>query len=590
MEVARHITPTLVRLALAIAVAAASAGVATPSSHAVTWTQVASGTTNEIRGIEYQSDSRFWFATAAGEIFRRKTDGSFERTANLPGLVFEDVAFQPSGDIGVAIAANGTVYRSGDAGASWQQVTGVAGSNSTCTGTEPLTAAYSVRWAGNDVVYVFAGDRKLLRSPGNPPSGAPAAIGNWYDANLKSTNNACKAGATTSYLGLTDGYFAASTPNRGWLVSDYFGEVFFANDITTDNTASKTAANAGNGTNSVIRLAVDNAQPNRQWAITVGSSSFTSQRATTDAWQTVQNWTFTTQQNYPRGASEDIAARDGTVVHVGRGGLIEDATVERFRFTPAGGSASGTDWKAVDLADAHRAAVGGAGGALIVSADVGTYPDTFAPSGDISGPVTVEVGKPAEYFVVVVDTGGSGTDPSGYSWSVSGPAFVPGQTGDRATFTFPQAGNYTIVASWRDFAGNVGQATKQVTVTAAALTPTPTPRPAAFSFGSSRLKALLRRDSSRRRIVVITVRGILSPPAGVSTAQGCPGRLNIAVRTTRRVARGQATVAADCRFRKTIRFLRSKVRGRRVTVFLEFPGNSLIARSEYRKKLTIRAG
>jgi hypothetical protein len=42
--------------------------------------------------IEYQSDQRFWFATATGKIFARRADGSFVQQAAFAGRQFFDIA------------------------------------------------------------------------------------------------------------------------------------------------------------------------------------------------------------------------------------------------------------------------------------------------------------------------------------------------------------------------------------------------------------------------------------------------------------------------------------------------------------------
>jgi hypothetical protein len=96
------------------------------------------------------------------------------------------------------------------------------------------------------------------------------------------------------------------------------------------------------------------------------------------------------------------------------------------------------------------------------------------------------------------------------------------------------------------------------------------------------------------RLASITVRGWLGRPAGVSRAEACKGRITISVNARRKgryrhVTTRKAKVSSrTCRYRKVVRFRRSRVKGRKVRVVLEFPGNTAVARSTYRKTVTLR--
>src|SRR4051794_7075414 len=91
-----------------------------PAAHAASWTAINSGTTNEITAIEYQSDTRFWFTTANGEIFPRQGDGTFARKYGPSNVRLNDIEFQDGGAIGLAVGNSGQVLRSADNGATWQ--------------------------------------------------------------------------------------------------------------------------------------------------------------------------------------------------------------------------------------------------------------------------------------------------------------------------------------------------------------------------------------------------------------------------------------------------------------------------------------
>ena len=124
---------------------------------------------------------------------------------------------------------------------------------------------------------------------------------------------------------------------------------------------------------------------------------------------------------------------------VGDGGaiLISPDGLKAY-FQPADGTEATTGWRAVDKFDANNAAVGGAGGKLVVSTQANTIPDLIAPAGTITGPIEATAGQPATYTANVSDNaGGSGIDPASFQWSATG---IPTATGNPAAITFPSAG------------------------------------------------------------------------------------------------------------------------------------------------------
>src|SRR3954451_22949754 len=117
------------RLAVAALVCAcAPAAVAASPASAAIWTEIPSGTTQNITAIEYQSASRFWFTTAAGAIFKRQPNGTFAQVRAAGSVPLNDIEFQSGGQIGMAVGNGGLVLRSVNGGDTWTAVTGVKAS------------------------------------------------------------------------------------------------------------------------------------------------------------------------------------------------------------------------------------------------------------------------------------------------------------------------------------------------------------------------------------------------------------------------------------------------------------------------------
>src|SRR4051794_32057634 len=115
-----------ITVAVALSTAAGEAG-------AVTWTPVNSGTSEPITALDY-TRGQLRFATGAGNIFVRRSDGSFALEASFPGRQFFDIAFRPSGDVGLAAADTGQLFRY--RGGAWAPVSLANASfgDSDCTG------------------------------------------------------------------------------------------------------------------------------------------------------------------------------------------------------------------------------------------------------------------------------------------------------------------------------------------------------------------------------------------------------------------------------------------------------------------------
>jgi hypothetical protein len=99
---------------MAVAVAALLVPAGGASAQSSLWTQVQSGTGNAITAVDYQSDERFWYTTAKGEIFRRVGGLPQLQLTDPNNTPFNDIAMQPGGNVGVAVGDAGTVYRTTD--------------------------------------------------------------------------------------------------------------------------------------------------------------------------------------------------------------------------------------------------------------------------------------------------------------------------------------------------------------------------------------------------------------------------------------------------------------------------------------------
>src|SRR5688572_5515832 len=96
-------------------------GTGAASADAATWTEIPSGTTEEITAVEYRGGDQFWFTTANGKIFRR-VGGTFQQEYSQLGVVFRDIEFDAAGTVGLAVGTNGAVARTTNGGADWLPV------------------------------------------------------------------------------------------------------------------------------------------------------------------------------------------------------------------------------------------------------------------------------------------------------------------------------------------------------------------------------------------------------------------------------------------------------------------------------------
>jgi hypothetical protein len=455
---------TFVRLAV-VAVGALATVPATAS--AGIWTPTASGTTENITAVDYQAPDRLWYATAAGKIFKNAT-----QQFSAPGVSFNDLAMNPSGTAGVAVANGGKLYRFNGSAWSLIALTNASYTDPTpCNGAEspaltknltPTGNLTAAAWSNDSTAYVTSTDRGIVLKTTN--GGA-----SWSDAGRQSDGE-CFVDPSSATV--TDVKTIPGT-DVVWFVDTNFG----ARSISSNGLASSTLREADSSVNCPDhrpQLALDTDNPNRSFVTDRcdGSLAF--------GFSEDSGATYLLGQDYVAGNGDsltglnDVAIAGGSALAVGNGGAILVSNNGRSAyFQRADGGDATNDWLAVDKFDAAHAAVGGRGGRLLLSDAASTVPDVVAPAGTVSGPVTVTAGTSATYTANVADNaGGSGIDPASFVWTSTG---VPTATGNPATLTFPSAGYYSVKVDFKDLAGNAGSASISVIVNAPPVVKAPPP-------------------------------------------------------------------------------------------------------------------
>lgn len=447
-----------------LAVAATCATVlaaAVPASAATTWTQVPSGTTQDITAVEYRSDAQAWLATGGGQLLSADGVGGFALRRNYPGESFTDIAFSPGGAEGLATTSSGGLYRSIDGGLTWSAIALVpvrrSCSDATATAVPRLNAVF---WADAGTAYVVGGSVStepiVLRSTNRGLS--------WSDANW--TALGCRLGLSGQPV--TDGLAVPGNPNALRFITEAFGTVYASNDGL-----GSTAVQVGgmiNNFDDVPRIALDPANPSRIWAVDRDGGSLAFQWSETGGTTSDPMRVVGTPEGIRR-SLYGVGFAGGTLLAAGDAGEIYTSVDGKNAYLQrAGAPLEGVNWRSASIADAGHALVGGAGGALVRTADANSLPDTTPPTATISGPTTLRAGQAGTYTASVADTGGSGVDPASLAWSSPG---TPGASGTSAAFTFTTTGSRTITLTFKDLAGNAGSATIGVNVTSASVTPPP---------------------------------------------------------------------------------------------------------------------
>ncbi len=566
-----------------IATALAALAIPAAQASAAAWTEIPSGTTQEISAIEYQSDSRFWYTTKSGSIFTRQPGGSFAQTYGPSGVPLNDIEFQQGGQIGLAVGNGGQVLRSTNGGANWTAVTGIPVSKKSttfvdCSASEPLGDVYSVRFAGNDRAWIFAKGSQLARSQPALPANV-GATGQWVDAN-RAGDNTCKV--RPSYAdGYADGFFVPSNPDVGYIIAGSFSEAF----LTTNNLlneAAKQTAGAGNAGSTRRNLAGDPANPNRMWAVAPEPYGISTTSYTDDGFASESRFNMVNDTVRDFDPAYDVDFAGGTVLAAGGSGMIVNSIDgANFYFVDAGGGLTTEGWRAVGLASASQGAVGGVAGKLVVTNDANVTPDIVPPSGTISGPTQVNAGQAATYTLNAADSGGSGLNTGSFTWTGVG---LPGQTGNPVTYTFTSPGFYTINVHFTDNAGNSADAQISVQVGSG---PTIVPKLSLKGPGNSASAVIV---GSR---IKVRMRGSITMPPGVDQSAACSGQIRLKLKKGKRTMLNRTTPVklknGKCRFAKTVFLQRSKVgKTRRLKLKIRFLGNQVLKAGSVSKTLTIR--
>ena len=343
------VATTLVATTLCIAPSPASAG-------PVTWTAVATGTTSDLVAVEYRED-KIWFATNTGQIYTGAPTGPFSLSLNAPGVVFSDLSVNPAGTTALAVGDSATLYRY--SGGAWTQVVGlqtysVAGttSDNSCDNQpkvlEPITEnLLAVEWITDTEAYVAVKRHgSLLRT--NDAGATFAEVG-------RTAAGECKVNGI-----VTDVEPVPGAPGRLWFATDYFGSIF----QTTDNLASPAVKKKElvNCFSVRMSIAVDPVSPGRISA--AGACTGTLHwGATLDAGTTSD---YIDDAATSPGEIFDLDAVAGTFVAVGNG-QIERSTDGKKGVDIGDGTTTG--WRSIDF-NGVKAAVGGVGGRLILTADI----------------------------------------------------------------------------------------------------------------------------------------------------------------------------------------------------------------------------
>jgi hypothetical protein len=457
--------------ALAIT-AAALLGTGSFAQAATIWTPVSSGTTDTISAIVYQSPTRFWYATTNGKIEYFNGSSFVAGAGPLAGTNFTDLALQPgttggpgtAGLYGYAVSSAGGILQTSNGGLSWTPVPPpLTASDCTVGATSAAeTELNAVVWSSASTAYLLGDNGTVLKA-----SNANTASPSFTEIN-KVHSGTCAAQGTTTPDTMTDAVFLPTNPLDGFLISQDFGALYSTSNGFASGIHLSDVINNYTGS---PRIAQDPANPNRIWAVDhspggggCGTLCFA---LSTDGGQTFGHPTYPQYANLstsPTLGLYDVTSQGGVEVAAGSAGeIFSSVDGANFYSQPAAGALATENWRAADAYDAAHAAVGGVGGALVVTAAANTIPDIIPPTGSIVGPTTVTSGTAVTYAAAVADNaGGTGISPSGYTWTVPG---FPAQHGSSAVYTFPKgAGSATITVSFTDNAGNQATATLDVVV------------------------------------------------------------------------------------------------------------------------------
>lgn len=374
---------TSIRRAAVAALAATAALLAsTSAAQAMNWTALDSTTTEEIAAVDYHPNGTIWFATKSGKIFTRNPAGAVSQDFSDAGRQFYDIAFRPAGDVGLATADTGHLYRSLNGGDTWTPVDLTNDSyGEPCTGnpaavSTPSDNLLAVEWSSDDVAWVVSAARgQILKSTNGGVS--------WVERG-RMNDGECRIEAD-----VTDVAPIPGSVDDVYFVDDDFATLWRTSDGLLSNAAER--SELVNCFGIVMKLAVDPASPNRVSAAGPCTGSL--------------HWGFSsdsgTTKEYVDSLSSarirDVDAGAGVFLAVGDAGTIEQTfDGSRVYAQPDNGPFATRDWRAVDFADASRAVVAGLGGALAITDQANVPPPTpGGPTPPAPGPDTTAPSAPS---------------------------------------------------------------------------------------------------------------------------------------------------------------------------------------------------
>lgn len=442
----------------AVGAAVASLTVAAPASAGI-WTPMASGTTETITAVDYQAAGQITYATASGKIFKNGT-----QQQSVPGVSFNDLAFNPSNTVGLAAGSNGTLYRFN--GATWSPVSlagttytdanpcGSSGSSASPTkDAAPTGNLNAVAWASDTTAYIVASDQGVVLKTTDGGT-------TWTDVS-RQADSTCFVDPNGDLL--TD---VKTIPGSDvvWVIADGFGTRFISTNGLTSS-AARLGNTSANCFDHRPQLALDPVSSNRSFVTDRCNGTLQIGYSEDSGVNYELSHEYVAGDGNALTGLNDVALASGSALAVGNGGAVLISLDGRaMYFQRADGADTTNDWFAVDKLDATTAVIGGRNGKLETTGQATTIPDVVAPAGTVSGPTTATAGQPVTYTANVADNaGGSGIDAASFAWSATG---LPPATGNPVTVTFPSAGYYTLHVAFKDVAGNAGEASISVIVSA----------------------------------------------------------------------------------------------------------------------------
>lgn len=419
-------------------------------ARSATWTEVPSGTNTTIAAIDYRGGSALWYATTTGLILK---NGATKATFSA---AFNDLKMSPDASSGLAGGEFGRLYRSTNGGESWSQVALSSPVQNSCSATPgaaaQVTAAITgIAWLNNTTAVV-------VTSPQAAGEPSHVLVSNDSGATFSERNRVGAPCAIDAHV--TD---VAADPATGHLllVGRELGTIFFTSDALATAPTQRGASLGCSG--SRPRISIDPSAASRV-AAADRCGGLTSLQTSSDGGV---SWAPVLRPDGQPGApaQQDVEVRDGTAVWVGdNGSVMVSVDLARAYSIPAAGTLSTHPWRAVGLASANDAVVGGLNGKMIRTQNAGELPDVEPPTAVITAFGSPLALVPIAIGAVLSDGTGSGVDLSSVVWTATKDGVTITGTGNPGTLTFPGEGVWTLTLSFRDNAGNASSTSMTVTV------------------------------------------------------------------------------------------------------------------------------